>query len=339
MKIEKAYIEITNICNLNCKTCYNRSGLNKERHEISVKQLEKAILLLSKYGAKRFLISGGEPTLHSEFKKITDLIRKYKNFSFGIVTNGTTGNNNLIELINSVPNCTVQISLDGCSEEDNKLTRGCGSFQKTIDFAKKIEHNFGKTNFIKMVISKDNYKNVEAFYNLTLSLGFTPEFAFIYRSGNATQAWEHKCLTAKEKIQILSLINKLNIQTGTDAFLPKCTTSCPFLSKDNKLGICIKPDGSIQPCQSLYDAKYTLSNIFEFNEEEFSNNLEKIYNLANARILADFGCQKCILNKVCGRGCMAEAENLNSNPLSNDGNCEYRKLQFLLFDLKIHNAT
>ena len=53
MKIEKAYIEITNICNLNCQTCYNRSGLNKERREISVEQLENAILLLSKYGAKR----------------------------------------------------------------------------------------------------------------------------------------------------------------------------------------------------------------------------------------------------------------------------------------------
>lgn len=334
MKIEKAYIEITNICNLNCKTCYNRSGLNKERQEISVKQLEDAILLLSKYGAKRFLLSGGEPTLHSEFSKITELIRKYKDFSFGIVTNGTTANDELIELINSVPNCTVQISLDGCSEDDNKLTRGCGNYQKSIDYAKRIEHNFDKTNLIKMVISKHNYSNVGAFYNLALSLGFTPEFAFIYRSGNATQDWENKCLTAQEKIRILSLINKLNIQTGANAFLPKCTTSCPFLSKDNELGICIKSDGSIQPCQSLYDVKYTLSNIFEFNEEEFLNNLDKIYNLANARLLADFGCQKCIINKACGRGCMAEAENLNSDPLSNDGNCEYRKLQFFLYDLK-----
>ena len=185
-----------------------------------------------------------------------------------------------------------------------------------------------------MVISKHNYANVEAFYNLALSLGFTPEFAFIYRSGNATQSWEDKCLNANEKIKILTLIDKLNRETGYNAFLPRCTVSCPFLSKDNELGVCIKSDGSIQPCQSLYSEKYTLSNIFDFNEEEFLNNLEKIYNLANARLLADFGCQKCILNKACGRGCMAEAENLNFDPLSNDGNCEYRKLQFLYCDLR-----
>ena len=334
MKIEKAYIEITNICNLNCQTCYNRSGLNKERREISAEQLEKTILLLSKYGAKRFLISGGEPTLHSEFGKITELIRKYKYFSFGIVTNGTTRNKDLAELINSVPNCTVQISLDGCSEDDNKLTRGCGNFHKTIDFAKKIEHNFDKTNLIKMVISKHNYANVEAFYNLSLSLGFTPEFAFIYRSGNATQAWEDKCLNAQEKVRILALVDKLNRQTGAGAFLPKCTVSCPFLSKDSELGICIKPDGSIQPCQSLYSEKYTLSNIFEFNEEEFCGNLDKIYSLAKTRLSVDYGCTKCILNKACGRGCMAEAENISSDPIANDGNCEYRKLQFFHCELK-----
>lgn len=334
MKIEKAYIEITNICNLNCQTCYNRSGLNKERREISVEQLENAILLLSKYGAKRFLISGGEPTLHSEFNKIAELIRKYKHLSFGVVTNGTTGNKDLIELINSVPNCTVQISLDGCSEDDNKLTRGCGNFQKTIDFAKRIEHNFDKTNLIKMVISKHNYANVEAFYNLALSLGFTPEFAFIYRSGNATLDWDDKCLNAQEKTKVLALIDKLNRQTGTNAFLPKCTISCPFLSKNNELGVCIKPDGSIQPCQSLYSEKYTLSNIFKFSEEEFSKNLDKVYGFAKARLSVDYGCKKCILKSACGRGCMAEAENLNSNPLSNDGNCEYRKLQFLYCDLR-----
>ena len=328
MKIEKAYIEITNICNLNCQTCYNRSGLNKDRQEISVEQLEDAILLLSKCGAKRFLLSGGEPTLHSEFSKITELIRKYKDFSFGIVTNGTTGNDELIELINSVPNCTVQISLDGCSEEDNKLTRGCGNFQKTIEFAKKIEHNFGKTNLIKMVISKHNYKNVEAFYRLALSLGFTPEFAFIYRSGNATELWEDKCLNPQEKIRVLSLIDSLNSQTGASAFLPRCTTNCPFLSEGTELGVCIKPDGSIQPCQSLHSEKYTLSNVFAFDEEQFSKNLNTIHAYAKTRLSADYGCIKCIISKACGRGCMAEAENLNSDPLSNDGNCEYRKLQF-----------
>ena len=39
MNVKSVYVETTNICNLNCKTCYNRSGLNKERKEISKAQL------------------------------------------------------------------------------------------------------------------------------------------------------------------------------------------------------------------------------------------------------------------------------------------------------------
>ena len=39
MRISKAYIEITNRCNLNCTTCYNRSGLNTVTREIGVTEV------------------------------------------------------------------------------------------------------------------------------------------------------------------------------------------------------------------------------------------------------------------------------------------------------------
>ena len=39
MNIRTVYVEITNQCNLNCRTCYNRSGLNRTRREISAEEL------------------------------------------------------------------------------------------------------------------------------------------------------------------------------------------------------------------------------------------------------------------------------------------------------------
>ena len=60
MKVATVYIEITNQCNLNCRTCYNRSGLNRQPREISPRQLEENILpLFTWYGCRRFLFSGG----------------------------------------------------------------------------------------------------------------------------------------------------------------------------------------------------------------------------------------------------------------------------------------
>ena len=99
MNIKTVYVEITNRCNLNCATCYNRSGLNRKTSELSFKQIEHIIQSFLPYGLKRFLLSGGEPTLHSEFEKILDLIDTYPQITFGIVTNGTNHNQKLLEFL------------------------------------------------------------------------------------------------------------------------------------------------------------------------------------------------------------------------------------------------
>ena len=335
MKIKTVYIEITNRCNLNCRTCYNRSGLNRETQELSVAEIEQIMNTLSRYGANRFLFSGGEPSLHSQFHELLDMTKRYPQYSYGFVTNGTNDDPVWIEYLNSLSNLTLQISLDGATEEQNSLTRGKGNFEKAITFAKQIK-NPNLKPLLKMVISQSNLAGVEDFYHLALSLGCIPEYAFIYRSGNGSDDWESKTLSTNQKIKVLKQIEELNLKFKTDAFLPKCTVKCPFASPsgDEALSLCIKTDGSIQPCQTLYDARFTLANALDFQEQTFLNNLNTILSTAKKRATTDFGCNKCMLKSVCGRGCMAEAFLLTGDPLGNDQNCMYRKIQFLNFDLK-----
>lgn len=332
MNIKTVYVEITNQCNLNCATCYNRSGLNSKRKELSLKQIEDIINLFIPYGLQRFLLSGGEPTLHSEFEEILDLVDKYPQITFGVVTNGTNPNKKLLEIINTRKNFKLQISLDGSCEDVNAKTRGVGNFSKTINFAKQVEEPEIRP-LIKMVISKQNYSDVESFCNLALSLGFTPELAFIYKSGNGSDGWDNKELSSLQKLKILKLAERINNEKDADIFLPLCTTKCPLGEGLDDRSVCIKVDGSIQPCQSLYNEKYTVGNVLNFNEKIFLNNMNSISALAKQRYSLDFGCQKCMLNSICGRGCMAEAVNLHDNPLADDGNCEYRKQQFINLNL------
>ena len=333
MKIKTVYIEITNRCNLNCRTCYNRSGLNRSTREITVAQIEQIMRVTAHFGANRFLFSGGEPTLHSDFGALLQMTDRYPNASFGFVTNGTTDNDDFLHYLNAHDNLTLQISLDGSCEESNSRTRGCGNFEKALSFAKRID-NPNLNPLLKMVISQKNLDDVESFYRLALSVGFTPEFAFIYKSGNGEDAWDEKALSAQQKLKILSLIDHLNQEHGIEAYLPKCTTKCPFAATTDQMSICIKVDGSIQPCQALYSPEFTLGNIFDFDENEVIQNLERLTALAKKRTTLDFGCQKCMLKDMCGRGCMAEAFQLTADPLGNDNACLYRKLQFLHFDIK-----
>lgn len=332
MNVKSVYVETTNLCNLNCKTCYNRSGLNKKLNEISKAQLENIIHLFLPFGLSRLLISGGEPTLHSEFEEILDLVDAYPDLSFGIVTNGTNHNRKLIEFLNTRPNFSLQISLDGSTEEQNRKTRGVGHFEKVVEFAKKIHSNANP--LLKMVISQNNYDDIESFYRLALSLHFTPEFAFIFRSGNGVSDWEEKAVSPQQKIKALNLIESLNKTCHAEAVLPFCTGKCPFTKGADNLSLCVKSDGSIQPCQMIYDAKYTLGNVFSFDLQSFGAKLDNIVAIAQKRLASDYGCRKCILNDYCGRGCVGAAINLHDDPFTSDGDCEFRKLQLFAHQMR-----
>ena len=334
MKIETAYIEITNRCNLNCQTCYNRSGWNHITKELSPEQLESIYLRFRPFGLKRMLISGGEPSLHSRFHEVLALADTYPELSLGIVTNGTNPDPTLIHALNTKPNMTLQISLDGASEESNQKTRGTGNFAKVLDFARQI--HMRETPRLKMVISQYNLEDVEAFYRLALSLGFQPEYAFIYHSGNAQEDWSDKSLTARDKIHVLKLLDRLNGELGGNAFLPLCTSRCPFTDGLNDISISIQVDGTMQPCQTMHDPRYSIGNAFTTDNETMISALERTVQMARQRLSADYGCARCLLRDACGRGCMAAAVVLTGDPLDDDGECSYRKSVFLGYSF--HNT-
>lgn len=328
MRFRTVYTEITNRCNLNCCTCYNRSGLNRQTKEISIEQIEDILKLCSGYGANRFLFSGGEPSLHSRFHELLEMLDRYPQFSFGFVTNGTVHNDVWIDFLNSHDNVTLQVSLDGASEEANRLTRGANNFERAIEFVRKL-HLSKQKALLKMVIWQDNFYCVEDFYRLAVSLNCVPEFAFIYKSGNGSDGWDRKELSPQQKLSVLRMVKKLNDEYGLEAFLPMCTVRCPYSVDAEQMSICIKTNGNIQPCQTMYSDEYSIGNIFDFKEQEFLERVDALVSVAKQRLSMDYGCEKCLLRSGCGRGCMSEAIHNLGDPLASDGACLFRKLQFL----------
>lgn len=330
MTTKTVYIEITNRCNFNCQTCYNRSGLNRQTKELSPEMVRTIISIFSQYGANRFLLSGGEPTLHSQFNKILDIVEEYPEYSFGFTTNGSCRDQRFIDILSGHENITLQVSLDGSCEEQNAKTRGAGNFQQALDFVTSV-HNPWQKPLLKMVISRSNMEDVEEFFRLALSTNCIPEFAFIYRSGNAVDGWDQKMLTNMEKTKILHLIDRLNKEHNISAHLPLCTLRCPFINNMQELSLCIKTDGSVQPCQTLYDEAFTMANILQFDKEAFDKRAAEIQAMAAQRAQEDYGCARCMIRELCNGGCMAAAYLSTGDPLSCDGDCQLRKRQFLDF--------
>ena len=295
--------------------------------------VQKAVDFLHReFGCERFLLAGGEPCLHSQFTEIMAYARSREEFSFGVVTNGTVYRQELVDNYLQLKNLEMQISLDGSCEEENAKTRGRGNFDKSRKMIEALTVSDRKP-LIKMVVSQNNLEDVEPFYRRIVEMGGIPEFAFINKNGNGSDDWQHKYVTAQQKLQVLKTVDRLNEETGTKAFLPLCTGSCPIDDLEKPMSLLMKVDGSLQPCQLLYDAKFCVGNIYHYDREEIRDGMAKNAVMVAKRKEMDFGCSKCMMKYHCGKGCVAMADYLHGDPMTVDGECNYRKLQIVGFDI------
>lgn len=335
MRIESAYFEITNLCNLNCATCYNRSGLNHVRRELSFAHLQQILQRLSsEFDCHSFAFAGGEPLLYSELPALFSYIRAHSEFQFSFVTNGIKHDPDFLTLVHTYPDrIKVQVSLDGSCETVNALTRGDGSFARTLSFINQLAvENFHPT--IKMVISQNNIQDVEAFYQLALEHGGIPSFAFVSNSGNASTDWNSMQVTPRQKVQVLKLLDRLNeANPKYPTVLPHSGSVCTLSDPTQAVSALIKNDGSLSPCQLLYDDRYFAGNILTDPTEVIVQNIQNLQALAQKRLTADFGCSRCALQGSCPRGCLANALTLCGDPMGDDGDCLTRKLEFFDYGL------
>ena len=117
MKFKKIYIEITNICNLNCSFC-SKSNLSKK--ELSNTQFEEVLKKINDYTDYIYLHVKGEPLLHKELDSILSLTKRY-NKKVCITTNGVFLKEKL-DILNMYDNIyQINISLHSENNKDNYL--------------------------------------------------------------------------------------------------------------------------------------------------------------------------------------------------------------------------
>lgn len=331
MTIESVYIEITNRCNLNCRDCYNASGKNTTTVELAPEVLMGFIEeLRNRFGVSFINISGGEPLLHSRFNELLKSMSALSNLEkanvdFNFISNGTVNNPLFFALLETTPHFYAQFSLDGPTEAVNASMRGAGSFDKMM--RNLAGRKFYNPPVFKMVINKTNAPYIEDHFHLVHDdLGGKPAYSFVTPHGNAVDNWSEMLLSNKERSDIVLKIHKLFKQYNIEGALPLPTSHCDLTEENGKIGACVKWSGSIQPCQILYDDKFSLGNIHSIDWDALFQNVHAIHSKLKSRLACDYGCSKCAIEGSCGRGCPALAEISNGNLLAGDGDCELRRL-------------
>ncbi len=327
MKIGDPYIEITNRCNLNCRDCYNSSGLNRETEELSPETLEAFLTLLhDRYQVDFAHFSGGEPLLHSRFHDILEMTERLTAFRFLFITNGVCRDDFLYDLLERDKRFYVQFSVDGMDEEAHSQMRGSGNWAKTIANLKSLKPI--NPPVCKMVVTPFNAHQVEEFFLFVRELGGVPAFSYPIKQGNASTNWSELNLSVYQKIAVAEKIEKWKKQYSVEEYMqvPHPTTRCPLADESEPVNFCIKANGDILPCQGLYDSHFKIGSVYSFSTEEIEEQMRDLRDKLAARIQLDYGCERCINRDKCGKGCGAMAYFLHQDLFASDGECDYRRL-------------
>lgn len=208
VKFKRIYIEITNVCNLNCSFCSNS---NKVKREMTPEEFKEVLSKINNYTDYIYLHVKGEPLTHHNLDKILDITKEY-NKKVCITTNGVflkdrlpilkkydniyqinislhsenNKKNYLEDIISSVNEISSYISYRFWTLDNNKMDN------KTKEYIKVLKEVYNKEEIYDGIKLKDKVY-------LSLDNKFTwPSINNDYYNERGT------CLGAKTQLAILS---------------------------------------------------------------------------------------------------------------------------------------
>ena len=270
--LKKVYLEITNVCNLDCTFCHKTKRRKKFMSEVEFIYLLQKIKGRAKYLYFHLM---GEPTLHPSLNKFIKLARE-SDFLPIITTNGSLLNKAGQEIINAKPH-KVSISLH--APEANEAFASEGYLESCIAFAKAAakEGVYIALRLWNLGAGADNSEILDC-----LHTEFPGEWGNI-RRGNS---------------QLLA--DKIFLEWGDrfawpDPDLPEVDEAADLFCYGLRDQIGILVDGTVVPCCLDSDGNIVLGNIFESELDDIlsSERAVKIYNAFTNHRAAEPLCRKC----------------------------------------------
>lgn len=276
MNFKRFYIEITNICNLNCSFC---SHQKREKRYMSLDEIEHILKEISKFDAHIYPHIKGEPLNHPYFEEFSELLRKY-DLPLNVVTNGVLIKKHSDILLSHARqvNISVHSLLDGQIKDAGKYLEDIISFG--LDAKEKGYPNVSYrlwTENKEDKFSEESYKIIKA-----LAQKFKVEIPREIKKGR-------DAIKLAKNVYI-SLMNKFS-WPDTEKETVRKTGNC--LGGKEMLGIL--SDGTVVPCCLDADGIINLGNIFTESLSDILNgerylNLLKGFSGGN---IPEELCRKC----------------------------------------------
>ena len=277
---------ITWKCNLRCRMC--NIWKKKEKTEISPEKVEKVFSERIFRKTKVVKLMGGEPTLHSKFLKIIEILSELLPNAQKVVSTNAYPYKRMKKVINESveidSDIIFSLSLDGIGKTHDFIRGVNGVFSevmKTAKYLKKIERKTKKVKLrFSFTITPWNYKDIEKVIRLAKKMEAYIGIRLAHVSKHFYGNQEKLKLFGFNKKVLIDIHKILKIH-GLNTFQKKITEAkltkrkLPCLAFINS--IAIDPQGRVKPC--IYSKAIRVSSIEKFwNSERAKLIRKKIYS-------------------------------------------------------------
>lgn len=299
VKLNLAWIEITNVCNLRCIHCYEGDVHAKLNDSLTLEEWKQVIDELVGLKVKTIIVIGGEPTCSKFVCEILEYISHF-DVKTTLFTNAVNIDDKLFETIVKT-NTMVKTSVYGHTKEiHDSITQVNGSFDKMVKNITRLKE-VGIDVTSSIIIMKENEKYVDEIVEFTKKIGMTFNRYDVIRNVYGGKQDLHTPIT--EKIINKAYRNKPNFKITKELFDSAFTHNTCWYGK-----IAIKENGEVIPCE--FERNFIYGNIKQESLKNIISGkkiLDKWFlDYSKIEICKDcefrFGCKDCrpLAISVCG---------------------------------------
>jgi radical SAM protein with 4Fe4S-binding SPASM domain len=279
--LDKIYLEITNVCNLDCTFCHKTARAKKF---MSAGEFDALLSKLEDKTRYLFFHLMGEPTLHPLLPRFIEAARA-KGFLPAITTNGSLLSERGEALLASLP---YKISISLHAPEANAAFAADGYWETCVSFAKEAAARgcIIALRLWNLGSGADNSHILDF-----LHTSFPGEWRDI-RGGSSQRLAERIFLEWGERFD------------WPDPALPECPPDTDLFCYGLRDQIGILVDGTVVPCCLDADANLALGNLFESELDDIlaSPRAKAIYDGFTRRRACESLCRKCGYARRFSRG-------------------------------------
>jgi radical SAM protein with 4Fe4S-binding SPASM domain len=334
------YLHITNRCNLECKHCYATGmGLGEL---LSFEEICRLIDQVARMGAHSIALSGGEPLLRKDIKKI--LVYASERLETVLLTNGTLIDEDIADLLSHL-GVHVQISLDGISPSVHESIRGMGTFERTMrSIELLLARDMGDQLALSISIMKPNLMEVPKLVEFALNSGISQvNMLPVVAQGSALSNWEQINPSPGEYSQLFEQLYPLIFEYREKLTIRGCLVDFIFgtLTNPHEAGcpagekLMVDSNGDVYPCPMISHPDYSLGNIRNecLSDIHSSSRFEQMRQEFVCRTERIARCQACHWRGFCRAACPGVALWQKGTIWDTDDLCDvrvdlYRKLIF-----------